>query len=308
MARVISAKLVGGESDKLGIIPAADIAKLIFGLQRVLAAAANSVARRQRRRGPSGRYPQVIEAASRLTFVGVDHGSVDSLFALAQRDLDDEQQLDISVPDLAELSFDRLTEALQAPLDSVDRDIARTVARLAQELGIGRTERTLLLGSRGDRRPRSVIDAAMRERMGRIAAMPEPERDDLLTGRLAEADFDANTARLQQATGGPVTVEFEDDQADAIHRALRGPAQLTGIVTYDRETLRARRIDLHDIETPAQLTLISGDRGPDFWEHRSIDDLAIQQGIYEPQNPASIRAQIPPTTEEIEAFFSEINE
>lgn len=301
MARIISA-LFSGEQTELGEVPATDFAKLIIGLQQALAATAGTVIAR-RRRGGTGRHPGAIEAASRLRVVDIKPGSTNALFALADTD-DAEQALNMSVPHLAELSFERLVQMLSGPGD-VDRDVASVISRLADDLSIGRRggDRILSLGFR-DEEPRARLDASTATRMRRIAEAVSEEHDDLLVGELYEADFDANTARLQPPIGGPVVIKFDDSQADEIYRVLRGSAQLRGMVMYDRTSLEAKRIDLQEIETPPLQTAIEGTVEDSFWSHKTVAELAEEQGIDGPQDIRTLQAATPLTREEIDAFFA----
>jgi hypothetical protein len=205
------------------------------------------------------------------------------------------------------MAFDRLLTVVSQPSASTDRNIARAITRLADSLSIGRQERTLTLGFRGEP-PRAMIDVNVSSRMRAIAHSAALEHDELLVGELFEADFEANTARLRPQIGIPVTVEFQDDQADAIYQALRRPARLYGSVSYDPSTMQARRIDLHELASPMAQMAIGGQSDDTFWRHRSVSELAAQQGISGPQDLESLHAGIPPTPEEIEAFFSAVDE
>jgi hypothetical protein len=301
VSSVIRATLTGPDVE-LGRIPAADIAKLIMGLQQALAAAASVVAR-QERKSPTGRHPQAIEAASRLRFVGVEAGSVAGLLALPDVESEDDQDLGFEVQHLAEHAFDRLVAALSAPEGDVDRALARAVSRLADELNIGERNATLRLGYRDRRRPEGVVDRDVRIRMRRIARRRSQRRVDSVTGSLVEADFEKHSARLQPQVGQPITVMFDEEHADEIQEALRHTTEIVGDVTYDPDARIAQRVALRILGREEQLSLIEAGSGS-FWHQPSVAELAHSQGIEGPQDVDSLRTDIPPTPEELEAFFA----
>lgn len=292
--------ILTGENDELGQIPAADVAKLILGLQQALAAAASTVVR-QRRRGATGRHPAAIEAASRLTFQGVERGSVAAVFSLPDLAADDGEKLDVGdIPDLARLAFERLIDALHDP--APDPAMARAVARLSNELNVGGGGRTLrLVGGHGRS---GVVDHDVRQRMNRYARERPMEREDHVVGSLVEADFEKKTARLQPAAGPPVTVSFPDDLADLVHGSLRNITEVAGHVTYDPKTHLPARVEVAQVMLAAPL-----DFGDDsFWHHQTAEELAQEQGNTEPQRIEDLHTDLDLTPEEIEAFFAVVDE
>ena len=79
--RIIRAHLEGAEAEA-GRIAAADVARIIIGLERAIASAAYLVLRRPRR--GAGRHAQAIESAARLRFVGIESGSFVEILALPE--------------------------------------------------------------------------------------------------------------------------------------------------------------------------------------------------------------------------------
>jgi CRISPR/Cas system endoribonuclease Cas6 (RAMP superfamily) len=71
--RIVRAQLDGMDAEP-GRVAAADVARIILGLERAIARAAYLVLERARR-GVTGRHSLAIESAARLRFVGVDRGS-----------------------------------------------------------------------------------------------------------------------------------------------------------------------------------------------------------------------------------------
>lgn len=295
-----------GPGVELGLIPAADIAKLILGMQKALAAAAATVAR-QERKGVTGRYPQAIEAASRLRFVGVERGSVASLFTLPEAESRGDADLGFEVQHLAEIAFAKLLESISAPEHQVDWGIARSVANLCEDLRIGERNTALRLGY-DDRTSRAgMITGDVRSRMTSIARRPPTSQPDHVSGVLVEADFERNSARLQPTAGPPIAVSFSADKADEIQEALRGPADVIGEVTLDPVTHTASKVTARALFRAEQLAMESGNTIP-FWEHWTVADLAARQGISAPQDIGNLHSELEFTEDEIAAYFAGADE
>jgi hypothetical protein len=255
-----------GPAAQLGYVQARDVARLIEGLEAALAASAYASLGTPRR-AATGRHRAAIEAASRLRFRDVRSGSVVTILALP--DLAELQtgMLNVGVDDLAGAALDRLAATFNAPDAEVDQGIARTIAELAESLGIGERHDDLVLTS--DRRSSGFrLDVGSRTRMRRLADAPAPQKPEILVGSLREADFDRLTARLQTSSGETVVVDFPPELSDAIYDVLRGPAQVEGMVTFDPQTATARRVDVRSVTSPQNLPFGSGD----FWDTTSVRD------------------------------------
>ncbi|HEX8305333.1 MAG TPA: hypothetical protein VF612_10685 [Jatrophihabitans sp.] len=266
------AKLRGSEAT-LGVVRASDVARLITGLESAVAAAAYAALGKPRR-ASTGRHRAAIEAASRLHFQNVEPGSVVAVLRLPQLAEVTDDAFDIEVDDLAGAAFDRLVASFTQPDDQVDAGIAKALADLGYELGIGERHEELLLSSA---RSSSVgrLDASAKERMRRLADAPLGRQPDVILGTLHEADFDRRTARLHATTGETVTVEFPAELDDKIQEALRAQAAFEGIVSFDPVTSIARRVELRRISAPEPLPYDTSA----FWVTTSVDDLAQEQGV-----------------------------
>lgn len=274
--------ILRGSDATLGVVRASDVARLITGLESAVAAAAYA-ALREPRRGSTGRHRAAIEAASRLRFQRVEPGSVVAVLRLPRFAEVTDDTLDVEVDDLAGAAFDRLVASFAQPDDQVDAGIAKALADLAHELGIGERHDELLLTS--VRTPVvGRLDASAKERMRRLADAPLGHQPDVIVGTLYEADFDRRTAHLHAATGETVTVEFPAELDDQVQDALRAPAAFEGIVSFDRATSIARRVELRRISTPEPLPFDTSA----FWMTTSVDDLAHEQGI----EPATFEAPL----------------
>ncbi len=294
--------ILTGEQDELGEIPAGDLAKLILGLQSALAAAASTVVR-QRRRSGTGRHPAAIEAASRLRFQGVEPGSVRAVFALPEVQLDDGAGRD-DAPDLSQLAFGRLVDALRADEADLDPELARAIARLGNDLNIGVGGRRLELTSSGHRS--GVLDAETRSRMNRTARRRPPRRDDVIVGNLVEADFERNTARVQPVAGPPVQITFPDEMADLVQANLRHVGEWHGEVSLDPATSAVNRMAVEELRVAEPLAL--GIEADSFWHHSTVEQLAREQGVVVPQRTEDLRTRLTFTDEEIDDFFSGADE
>ena len=270
----IRAQLEGPDAEP-GRVAAADVARIILGLERAITRAAYLVLGRPRR-GTTGRHSQAIESAARLRFVGSQSGSFIGVLALPDSVDPSDEELPISVADLSSMAFSRLLDAITSQDPGTDIQLAAAVAQLAAELGIGdRNEAiTLIDGSPAEsEEPRTVkIDVVVRERMQRISERRPNTRDDTLVGVLFEADFEGNTAKLRLASGGVVTVSFASHLADEIQEALRSQAGIEGLVHHDARTTQARTVELRAIVRNIQLALHS----EEFWLPLDFADLQDQ--------------------------------
>lgn len=307
MSRIIRAKLTGPDA-RLGEVPAADVARLIIGLERALARAAY-VALGTSRGQQSGRHRAAIERASRLRFVGVEGGSVVQLLALPDRGTPSPDELPLTVEDLSAAAFVELTRAIQSGADDTDAELAAALAQLGDELGVGERNEQIVLGEAGPdphAEPAStvIIDESVRRRMRAIASRPHRAQDDTLVGVLVEADFERRTARLQPTVGSAVTVTFADEMADDLYMALRRPAQLQGNVRYDAKTAAAKEIELARVTRSEQLALES----QAFFESYSVDELALEQGVPGPISDPSKLSDPDLTDEERAGFLASLTE
>ena len=269
-----------GDSARLGAVRARDVARLIVGVESALAASAYATLGRPRR-GATGRHRSAVEAASRLSFQDVRPGSVVAVLTLPTLAQEADDALALGVDDLAGAAFDRLVSSLHEPDERVEPGIARALAELAENLGIGDRHQELVLeSSRVGRELR--LDAASRARMRRLADAPPTQQSDVLVGSLREADFDKRTARLHTSSGEVVVVEFPPEMADRIQEALRGQARFQGLVSYDPMTATARRVEVRRISSPETLPFDP----EDFWRTVPVAELATAQGVA----PAALEA------------------
>lgn len=273
---LLRAQLEGADAS-LGEVAAADVARMILGLERAIARAAYVVLGESRR--GAGRHRQAIASASRLRFVGVEEGSVVGLLALPEAEPSD-AELPIPVPHLSQLAVDRILDMIHGSSDGTDTELADAVAQLAIELGIGDRNSSLTLAGDwinsdgGQPRP-AIIDRRVRERMQQIASqLPPSSRDDTLVGVLVEADFEAGTARLRLPDGSAVAVKFSPDLADLIQEGLRSQTQAEGLVRYHPRTHQVIEVELRSLVRSTPFALDEGS----FWRTESFAQLQESQG------------------------------
>jgi len=284
--RILQVRFTGPDA-RPGQIAAADVARVITGLERAIARAAYLALGRPRQ-GATGRYTAAVTAASRLRFVGTEAGSFVGLLALPDQEQVDCGVLDLEVEDLSRSAFDRLIAFIQRPGEDGDVQLAAAVAQLADELGIGERTDTLTLGEPDPARPSAVVDLATRQLMRQLSQRPPSHRDDLVVGVLFEADFERHTARLRAPAGGTVSVTFLPEMDADIQQALRGEAQLEGRVGYDRSTGVATNIETRAVTRAEQLVIHVGDWS--FGENLSVNELQQRQGVKGKVNLAELAA------------------
>lgn len=240
--------------------PATDVARLVLGVQAVIRRAAHVVLGRPRI-ATYGRYEADIEVATRLRLVHVEPGAC--VLALPDVEPDeDELDVDVGVHDLGYRALQQLLDVLHDEPVRVDHRLARAVCQLADDVNVGgRTRRIRFQTAGGDDRPgrTAVIDENTRFRMQEASHQPE-RRQDMVHGRLVEADFERNQARLRQPGGEAATVIFDDELADDIQAALREPSLFVGEVTFNRKTGLAVHVVLRRIVAPNEQLMLPGMR------------------------------------------------
>lgn len=295
-----------GEQAKLGEVPAADVARLIIGVERAMARAASVVLGRPKT--TTGRYDDVIEQAVRLKLLAVEEGSVVPVLELPDPPVPDDGTLDMEVTTLGDSALTRLLDAADAQ-QHPHPVVAKALLELAEVLHIGvRYEAVTFDSAANDRPARKVrLDGEVRSRLRTYveSAPSPPVRPDAVVGVLVEADFEKRTARLRTPTEPAVQVSFTEDLDDDIHVALRGPATLRGEVVYDPRTSTARSVALRTVVRGEQLIL--GLDPQVFWLDRSFDDLAREQGAGQPAHPERLH-DAEATDEERDAFVAALVE
>lgn len=269
----IRATLSGGEA-QLGEIRAADIARLLIGLEAAVAAAAYR-ALGTTRRGSTGRHIAPVEAASRLKFRAVEQGSVAAVLALPDLTTPEPDMFDLDVDDLAGAAVDRLIgTSVGTDAQGLDPGIARALAELTDQLDIGGRFDALTITS-ARTTTQLHLDAAARHHLHVVASADAFRDDGAVIGSLREADFDRRTARLRTPLGESVSVSFPAELDGEIQAALRQQTSLVGEATYDPVTSTVRHVSIRAVATQDILPTSEGD----FWNPISVADLVAEQGV-----------------------------
>jgi hypothetical protein len=293
-----------GEQAVLGKVPAADVARLLYLVEKAAAQAAAVVLHQPKT--TTGRYKGAIEQAVHFRLAGIEKGSVVPVLQLPDvGPAGVDQTLDFEVPALGESAMEALFAAAKKPDDPV---VAKALLDVADGMFIG--ERydsiTFIPKANGRRRGKVKLDSKARKRLRKyVDSMPtvEPRADDLV-GVLVEADFEKGTARLRTPTEAGIDVAFTEDQADAIQAALRQSSTVRGEVAYDPKTNTAKSVQLREIVRGIeQLELDPGE----FWRELSFAELAERQGGGRPVDPADL-VDDEATEEERDAFMAAIAE
>lgn len=295
-----------GEEAELGKVPAADVARLILGVERAMARAASVVLGRPKT--TSGRYDDVIHRAVHLRLVAVEEGSVVPVFELPEVAGDEEPMLDVDVASLGESALAKVLDAVD-PQEQPHPVVATALLELADDLHVGdRYEAVNFKSTRQGRPWRAVcVDRETRSRLrAYVESVPGRRvRPDAVLGVLVEADFEKRSARLRTPTEPAVEVNFTDELDDDIHAALRQRASFRGEVVYDPKTNTARSVVLRKIVRGEQLIL--GLDSQEYWLERSFDDLARQQGSGQPADVEALY-DAEASDEERDAFMAALAE
>jgi len=297
MSKVVRVRLSGGEA-RLGSVPAADVARLLLGVQRAAARASGAVLRRGVKK--TGRWGKVIEDAVRFRLVGIEEGSVVGILELPAVETGADQ-LELDAGSLGEAALVATIRTAAGETD--DADVARALVRMVERLGVGSRYEAVTFETDIPGAPsRVVVDGAACRRLQQLAASEPEPRADTLVGLLVEADFESYTARLRAADGQRIIVDFDEEQADDIKKALRGRAELVGEVAYDSLTAQAVRVDLRAITRAEQLAM-SLDPG-EFWVDVIIDKLRAEHSGIQPITDPAVLAAKDLTDEEADALLA----
>ena len=257
-----------------GRVRAADIAKVITGVERAMARGCGHVLGRRVR--STGRWGVVIEGAVDLRLVGYETGSFVHVFEIPSPEQPPDS-LGLEGSSLGELGAQVALSALGA--SAIDyADVAEVWIQVADEIGIGtRHDRLELVQSLPGGERTAVLDGERRFKIASLLReLPLFElRRDMVIGVLVEADFEAMTARLRTPSGDRLQVTFDPSLSDDIQFALRHSASLLGEIRVNTETATAVSVHVRSVNAPQQLELTLA--RPEFLEHASIMDLVDRQ-------------------------------
>jgi hypothetical protein len=296
-----------GERAQLGVVPAADVARLLLLVEKAAAQAAAVVLNQPKT--TTGRYRGVIEQAVHFRLRAVEPGSVVPVLELPAPAPSKDGALSMEVVTLGESAVAMLLDSAAEQPHPPHPAVAKALLEVADGMYVGDRYEAVTLQARGDGRPvrTARIDRTVRSRLRAYvnSAPAAPTRSDALMGVLVEADFERRTARLRTATEPAVEVDFPEQLDDDIHAALRQPATLRGEVVYDPKTHSAKTVHLRQLDRGEQLVL--GVDPTEFWSEPSFDELARRQGAGHPIDPDAIY-DADATDDERDAFLAAISD
>ena len=263
-----------GDDASLGVIPAADVVRLLSGIEKAIGRAAEV---RQGRTGRwAGRRDAERETATRLMLRALEPGSLTAVLDIPGGDAAGET-LELADPSLGELAAADILRTLNEG-DEHPR-VAEALAELASGLDIGRRRQKLEMElTGGDDGARSHIDAAVAERLRGRAEQPTVEEESTIAGTMFAVNFESRTAQIRINPINAIrTVKFEDYLTEQVQEALLNLTEFTGIVTKDAGSETIRSLRLTDITPPQQLSLGIGNI--DLWKSPTIEQLAAAQGV-----------------------------
>lgn len=286
-----------GDDASLGAVPAADVARLLSGVEKVMARAAEV---RQGRTGrQAGRRDAEREAATRLMLRALQPNSLTVVLDIPGGNAAGET-LELDAPSLGELAAADILRTLNEGEEHPR--VAEALAELAANLDIGRRRQKLEMElAAGDGRTRSHIDATTVERLRRRAEQPAVEEEATITGTMFAVNFENRTAQIRINPINVIrTVRFEERLAEQVKEALLSLTEFRGIITCDAETETIRSLELQDITPPLQLSLGMGNI--DYRSSPTIEQLAAAQGVDLNAN-YNRTIEVADDDPEIDAFF-----
>lgn len=152
----------------------------------------------------------------------------------------------------------------------------RDTARLFDH-GIERVEFDLDTPTTGSRKA-VFDDGVLRRVVTRIQGPVTKLRT--IEGRLLMADFKAKPpkCRVHPQTGDPVRCEFDEALSEVVKEHLRAFVRVTG-EAQEENSGKVLRLRVADIEPLSVATDVGSLDADEFWEAKSVEQLAAEQGI-----------------------------
>lgn len=250
-----------------------------------------------------GRRPAEVVELCRLDLVGFGSGS-----AILELDLAGPER-PFPAWDLGETALDCLVRGLQELGESSElpagwdsgvlvawRELGSLLDRGVERVEIERSGRGVST--------RSVFTQEIRDRIVRQIRAPV-QNLIAVEGRLLMADFDETRlrCRIHPPFGTPATCSFREDQREAVLELLTKYVRVVGEAEMDEQG-RVRPLKIADIEPinpPGETQAY-----PAFWEHPTVEDLAITQGVSPIQRIEGLAANLWNTDEDLQAFLDDI--
>lgn len=281
--------VIDGER-RLEDVPVREIASMLDGLASLIARASADILHRPIRPG-SGRQEGPIEDAARIRLVSLTSGSISAgVLPAAPKPLP-EGGFDHGAETLSEQAFGLVLNVAAGEAEG-HGDLARALVEFTDRF-VGRDAGAVLRlrDQRPNREREVVVDTERRLEIAKYlgAASATRTATDNVTGRIFEANVEANSAQVRTSTGERVDVEFDAEHATEIKQLLGDRAALRGEITFDPRTQRAKTVHVREILAGDQLGLDFD--GVDFWTDRPVAELVAEAGAKPVEDPADLEVR-----------------
>ncbi len=152
-------------------------------------------------------------------------------------------------------------------------------------------------------RRRAVLDPEKRAIVRKLMRGPRRERR-MIHGRLSMGDFRETSlrCRVDPAIGAPIECTFTEELRDRVLRALTRHVTVIGEAALDPDNGRIRELAIEQIDLIDVDTASAEFQG--FWEARTIEDLAAQQGVKPVTDVAALAADFWPPDLSVDDFLA----
>jgi hypothetical protein len=303
---VLKVKIEGPGVHKKSI-PVPDLVKICSGIQSAVHRQAEAMEKptaQTLRRGP---ITASVQKECTLELVGIVAGSTGLLFRYSK------PQEHLPIPDAQNFGVDVLAKvaetvrnlggARKPSLTDVDPGVLDSLSELGEVFDKpGITRISLNVPRHNGKQPsvKAVFTRTVIERIAERAKAPTHVRMTI-EGRLEMADFKelGRLCRVHPPIGQSLLCSFEPQFEEQIYSALRRPVRLTGTANLNPNTGRPEELKIEEIEILDELLL----GAKDFFEPRSLKQLAEAQGVRPLSNPKESAGGWPPD-ENVDEFVA----
>lgn len=256
-----------------GWVPVPDLLAVLDGLQNAIVIVVEDLWGRRHRPGP---VPSEIQRQATLQFGDVRVGSFGATLTLQAPKRDEPEMFDIQ-PEAIDRLLMGIEDQVAGRVPDLPGEARRHIETVAAR--IRRTEDRLILEG-GRARKHIVISSdtvAPPELPTRVSA-PHTVR---LTGRLLEIDYRDRSAEVWDPLGRMTRIRFSEEQRDQVDAAREQHVAVEGRL----DVTPSGRSGLLMLES---LTSVRLDE--EFWQARTLAQLAVEQGVRPVDDPASLVA------------------
>jgi hypothetical protein len=274
-----------------------DLVKICSGIQSAVHRQAEAMERptaQTLRRGP---ITASVQKECTLELVGIVAGSTGLLFRYSK------PQEHLPIPDAKNFGVDVLAKVAEtvrnlgakkpSPTEG-DLGVLDSLSELGEVFEKRGITRISLNVPRHNGKHRSVKVVFTTTVIERIASRAKSPANVHMTieGRLEMADFKelGKLCRVHPPIGQSLLCSFEPELEEQIYSALRRPVRLTGTANLNPNTGRPEELKIGEIEILEELLL----GAKDFFEPRSLQQLAEAQGVRPLSNPRELAGGWPP--------------